>query len=397
MYNLKFPLGKILSLLVIVSMLFGSCQNENDVQPVETQPLSNDIAVLKSFLSETTGTPLSNITFTDDTFTIDGDVVMPLKNAREHYAKFQTEKSTTGRTEQRQYMYLLTPAVAAGITIYIGADVPSVWVTSINQAISNWNNGADSKIHAAVTTTAAGASIAISMNAGLPSNVIAQASFPDAAGNAGPTVHINPAFNSTLTVSQKQFAITHEFGHCFGFMHTNQTNGALIADTPVTDANSVMNSVVLNWNGFTFYDFIAFGKLYPHTAGTRRLLRYFSSANTDHFYTINTNEIGPTGNGWAFEGGSGYVYGTPTPGTVPLYRYYDAVTTDHFYTLNFGEVSWTYEGVACYVSATQVPGTRPLYRYFSDDTKDHFYTLNFGEVSGPSWTYEGIACYVWQP
>ncbi|MBT1689212.1 M57 family metalloprotease [Dawidia soli] len=397
MHNVKFPLGKILSLLAILSMLFGSCQQDNDVQPTGSQTSANDIAVLKSFLSETTGTPLNDITFADDTFLIDGDMVMPLQNARDHYVKSQTEKSAAGRTEQRQYMYLLTPAVAANITVYINTDVPAVWVTAINQAISNWNTGADSKIHASVTTTAAGASITVSMNAAIEPGVIARALLPDAAGNAGSTVQINPAYTSSLPASQKQFAMTHEFGHNFGFRHTDQTNGTLITDTPVTDANSVMNSVVLNWNGFTFYDFIAFGVVYPHQPGTRRLLRYYSSANTDHFYTIHTNEIGPTGNGWAFEGGSGYVYATPTPGTVPLYRYYDAVTMDHFYTMNFGEVSWTYEGVACYVSATQVAGTRPLYRYFNTVTKDHFYTLHLGEVSGPSWTYEGIACYVWQP
>lgn len=391
---------KALPLLVILCLIFYACQKESDIQPSKPESTvpADEITALKAFLSEATGVEGSKIVFSvGEAFVIDGDVIMSLTNAREHYAKWQAGKSTSGRTEQRQYTFVMNSSVASNVTIYISPTVPAVWVTAIQQAVSNWNN-TDTKIRASVTSVASGAGITITMNAGLGSNVIAQASFPDALGNCGPTVQINPAFNS-LSASQKQFATTHEFGHCFGFMHTNQTNGTIITDTPVTDANSVMNSVVLNWNGFTFYDYVGFGVVYPYVSSTRRFLRYVNTGNGDHFYTIATGELGPAGSGgWLFEGSAGYIYPSAVAGTVGLHRFVNTSNGDHFYTTNFGEITtgpWIYEGIAGYVSPSATPGTRALHRFVNTSNGDHFYTLNFGEITSGPWIYEGVACYVW--
>jgi hypothetical protein len=83
---------------------------------------------------------------------------------------------------------------------------------------------------------------------------------------------INTYYNS-LDAGRKLFAMAHEMGHNFGLLHTNQTDGALIPGTPTTDANSVMNSFVLPWNGFTYYDQVAVQVLYPGTTGSSIALR----------------------------------------------------------------------------------------------------------------------------
>jgi predicted Zn-dependent protease len=91
---------------------------------------------------------------------------------------------------------------------------------------------------------------------------IARAYLPTSNGRPGVSVEINAYYN-TLAANQKLFAITHELGHTIGFHHTNQTSGIYISGTPQTDANSVMNSFVLPWNGFTAGDVRATQILYP--------------------------------------------------------------------------------------------------------------------------------------
>jgi hypothetical protein len=68
--------------------------------------------------------------------------------------------------------------------------------------------------------------------------------------------------------------MAHEMGHNFGLLHTNQTDGTIIPGTPATDANSVMNSYVLPWNGFTYYDQVAVQVLYPASSLTVSLRQH---------------------------------------------------------------------------------------------------------------------------
>jgi hypothetical protein len=183
-------------------------------------------------------------------------------------------------------------------------------------------------------------------------------------------------------------------------MHTNQTNGVLIPETPnAADANSVMNATVLNWAGFTYYDILSYGIVYPNAPNTKRFLRYFNGSANDHFYTLNSTELNASSGGYNFEGGAGYLYTSQVSGTVPLYRYYHSSGRDHFYTANYAELGgggagYTYEGIAGYLFSTQVAGTRPLYRYWRSSVSDHFYTTNFAELGAGS-GYEGVAGYVY--
>ena len=69
--------------------------------------------------------------------------------------------------------------------------------------------------------------------------------------------------------------------------------------------------------------------------------------------------------------------------SVPLYRYYNGKITDHFYTINFNEIGhgkhgYKLEKVECKVWSYAQPGTVPLYRYWNG--RDHFYTTSASEI-----------------
>ncbi|MCD9015613.1 carbohydrate-binding protein [Fulvivirgaceae bacterium QH1ED-6-2] len=74
-----------------------------------------------------------------------------------------------------------------------------------------------------------------------------------------------------MAANQKLFAMAHEMGHNIGFWHTDQTTGTIVPGTPATDPNSVMNSFVLPWNGFTNYDLVAVRYMYPAGSFTRTI------------------------------------------------------------------------------------------------------------------------------
>ena len=388
--------------LFLFSFFVISCRKDNQV-PKTSLPQTDDIATLRTFLSENTGATIDKITF-DDTkkeFTIDGDVIMSLKDASAHYAK-AVANDAGGRTTQRRYDFIMNATVATSVTIYAGPTVPAAWQTAIDQAINNWNSTDCLVKLSRITTGPFGARILFSSYTDASSSTIAFASFPNVAGDCGPTVDIN-LHHSTLSASQKQFAITHELGHCLGFMHTNQSNGVLIPETPnASDPNSVMNATVLNWGGFTYYDIISYGIVYPNAANAKRLLRYYNGNTHDHFYTLNSTELNASGASYNFEKGEGYMFTSQVPGTYPFYRYYNSANGDHFYTANFAEAGngsggYSLEGIAGYLFIEPTVGTRPLYRYFNLSRGDHFYTVNFNEFGSGSggYAYEGVAGYVY--
>ena len=81
------------------------------------------------------------------------------------------------------------------------------------------------------------------------------------------------------------------------------------------------------------------------------LVRYWKSSKSDHFYTINVDEIGTATSGavgrfdYRSEGIQCLVYNKPRPGTVPLYRYWSGGNViDHFYTTNPAEIGTTTRG-----------------------------------------------------
>jgi predicted Zn-dependent protease len=208
--------------------------------------------------------------------------MVSLEDAQARFPLSAQEPTSANGTQQRVYTYTVSRTNASNITFYVDGTVPADWITALDQAIANWNN-TNSLIHMSrvtgTTTTTSGTgkgkknttttttstpsyNVLVTTMYDANTTTIAQAYYPQYTGTAGKQVTVNTYYNY-LSASYKVFAMTHELGHTIGLTHTDQTYGSLIPGTPETDPNSVMNSFVLPWNGFTPYDITAVTTVYP--------------------------------------------------------------------------------------------------------------------------------------
>jgi len=259
-------------------------------------------------------------------FIVDKDLGIDLADAEKRFEAAQRASGapSANGSDQRIYDYVVTRSKAADIKIYADPSVSAEWVQVLDQAIANWNSVNSGVVMrrvtggtAAVTSSSTSGSVTLparrpkgpksttgsgsgttsggttdsgtttggttgdgSTSGGTTSttplvydiivnayhdnstSTVAFAYLPDWYGNPGFAVSINTAYNY-LSTAQKIFAITHELGHNIGFTHTDGNYGSLVPGTPVTDAQSVMNSFVLSWAGFTYYDQVATRTVYP--------------------------------------------------------------------------------------------------------------------------------------
>jgi hypothetical protein len=241
-----------------------SCDQESNEEIVP--PLTADVALDKyyTFLEEASGVERANIAYdkSTDQFTVSDDMIVD-RNTLDQY--IDTEASATGRTEQRMHNLLLTNAQAINFKYYIQPTLTQGWRDAVVGAIAQWNGVGGSKLHLVQVGTQADANINVFVGAYDAANWVARATLP--AGSGKGTLEINPRFND-MAANQKLFAMAHEMGHNIGFWHTDQTTGTIVPGTPATDPNSVMNSFVLPWNGFTNYDLVAVRYMYPATTGS---------------------------------------------------------------------------------------------------------------------------------
>jgi predicted Zn-dependent protease len=271
--------------IVLAAFFMQSCKKAD--LPAEEQYSPEQIEQLRSYVAGSTGVSLDKIVYSASShaFVVDKDGFISVKDANERYQ--QKEKagvpSTTNRTSQRRYDYIVASGKTT-ITFYADATVPAEWLSTLDQAIANWNS-TNSAIQMSrvtgTTTTSTGTktrgkkgtttttttstpsyNVLVTTLYDASTSMIAQAYYPDYYGNAGKEVDINTYYNY-LSTSNKVFAMTHELGHIVGLTHTDGGVGALIPGTPDVDANSVMNSFVLPWNGFTTWDVTAITTLYP--------------------------------------------------------------------------------------------------------------------------------------
>lgn len=270
--------------LVGLLFVFQSCK-KSDLAAEETVSPER-IEELKAFLVQSTGHELTEIEYqaSTKTFIVARDGVISLKDVsvRADAEPTMGAQSTEGTT-QRVYSYTVSGANAQSISVYADNTVPAEWLIALDESIANWNStnslinfkrvtattttttggkGRGKKSGPTTTTTIPAYNVLVTTLFDDATSMIARAYYPDYNGNAGKQVDINTKFNY-LSSSYKLFALTHELGHIIGFTHTDGTYGNIIPGTPETDPNSVMNSFVLPWNGFTNYDVVAVNTVYP--------------------------------------------------------------------------------------------------------------------------------------
>ena len=246
---------------LIACSLFATLSCKRDQEAVTPQAEKNPVSTeaLIQYL-ESTGFNKNNIVLKDDQFIIDDDILISREEV-EKYAAKGSPASPSGRVEHYKGYYLVSNTYVTDIKFYIESTVPSDWKTAIRGAISQWNAVNGTKLSLSETTSSSAANTRI--NTGYDTgNWVARAYLPSSNGRPGYLMTINTKYNS-LSSGYKLFTIVHEMGHIFGLYHTDQRQGVFIQGTPTTDANSVMNSYVLPWNGFTSGDVKAVQTIYP--------------------------------------------------------------------------------------------------------------------------------------
>lgn len=284
LHRLKASLG--ISLFGVI-LLMASCK-KTDVQQEEKTVSPERIETLRSSVAASIGANVNAVQYnaSSKSFIVANDAMISLEDADKRFPETTDVKPSSSGTEQRVYTYTVARTNASNISFYVDATVPSIWVSALDQAIANWNstnslvfmkrvtttttttttggtgNGKGKKGSTTTTSSTPSYNVLVTTTYDANTSMIAQAYYPEYTGTAGKQVTINTYYNS-LSTAQKIFAMTHELGHSIGLTHTDQTYGNLIPGTPEVDANSVMNSFVLSWVGFTPYDITAVKTVYP--------------------------------------------------------------------------------------------------------------------------------------
>jgi hypothetical protein len=269
----------VLRTMLVITLVtsFQSCKDPDIVTETPVSKLDEketQVQALSSYLAGITGASVDKVKYVeeDKMFIIDNDMVVS-RNGAEQYLNAQK----SGRTNQRQNVWLLNDNVVQDIKIYINPAITPGWKTAIRQAIVDWNALGETKVNFREILFDYGADVVISTKFEAPNpdgrpNWIARQYFPDADGTTGGGMTINTYYNddNALSMSKKRNAITHELGHSIGLSHTDEHIAGYfdyqVCNTPAMDDNSVMNSVVHSWAGFTYFDMFTVQLLYPsHT------------------------------------------------------------------------------------------------------------------------------------
>jgi hypothetical protein len=281
MKKTNFTVASIVACLALSAIVLTSSCKKSDLKKEEAVS-TEELGQLKTFVASSTGFPLESIEYNaaKKYFIAGKDIIVDLQDARQRLNNRQVNPSSAAGTEQRVYTYTVSASNVASINIYADNTVPADWLAALDQAIANWNNtnshvymkrvsgtttttsGKGKKKTTTTSTTPPSYNILVTTLYDASTSMVAQAYMPYYNGTVGNEVDIN-TYYSYLSSSYKTFALTHELGHSIGFTHTDGTYGDLIPGTPETDPNSVMNSFVLPWNGFTPYDLTAVQTIYP--------------------------------------------------------------------------------------------------------------------------------------
>jgi hypothetical protein len=255
-------------LCIFLMLLVFSCE-KNELTPSnsKTRGLEKHI----QFLVETTGSSADEIVYdaAQDQFIIHDDLLISRTEVENYMAR---ESAAQGRTKQRRYTYIVSPSRVTNIKYYSDGTVPAAWRTAITQAVAAWNAVNGTSLFISEVTSSASADVRVNAIYEGGAGWVARATLPSSSGAPGSIMTIN-TYHNGLSSGHKLFAMAHEMGHNFGLLHTNQTDGTLIPGTPASDPNSVMNSFVLPWAGFTHYDQVAVQVLYPGSGGSSVTLR----------------------------------------------------------------------------------------------------------------------------
>ncbi len=265
------------------SIYFVSCTDESkeNFEPADQNELQAEyLSIIRQLgFDEATAVDMG------DYFIVEGDIIL---------GKEDLSSYTPVTTRQARSEYIVGIPDRYDIKVKIETDVPIAWRTAFEDAVNEWNTFNGLKMTVA-SASESSPDITVYMSS-LGSSVVAQASWPTAAGKPGPTIQVSTYFQNSFNAGEKKIIAVHELGHCLGLRHTNwsannESAGIGIIGTPNTgnnpDPNSIMNyDIIINnrsWTEFSDYDKIAIETLYPTT--------WIDKGNGGCEYTFTQNNL----------------------------------------------------------------------------------------------------------
>ncbi len=257
---------KLISVIVI-AILTGCQSSVNDASQIkeDSNQSLTDIEILVE-----NGFPKDLIESKEDYYLVDGDIMILKSQLNE-----MRGKSDDGPKSKQAYggagWGLVHINSVDDITIAAASNVPSAWKSTIQSAVSNWNNLSNSRVSFTYQSSPSNPDIMVYYNAYSGGfYAVADQAYEN---NPGSYIYINSLVASGLTSLEREEIITHELGHTIGFRHTDwQNSGESSANnipfTPSFDSQSVMNSGsggLRSWNGFSSNDVVATRVLYPNS------------------------------------------------------------------------------------------------------------------------------------
>jgi hypothetical protein len=207
-----------------------------------------------------------------DYFLVEGDIVINKSDLRASVNKKGIKDPV--------YQYTTNSLVDQGVVQYVTVNLSGLssypdWQNAARDAMGYYNDVVGSRIRFSENSSNYRISI-VTYSDGSESEkyTLAHSSWPNGY-NPGSQIRINLAFYyNPVSYAGKVLLVAHELGHAVGFRHSNWWNnpcipgsegtGSLganqVSGTPTSDASSVMNGCTAGnpWNGFSYYDRIAF-------------------------------------------------------------------------------------------------------------------------------------------
>lgn len=215
-----------LSMLVMASGVFYSCQDKQDIDPLS---ISNDVRnQLIGLGFDVVKHPPINF---DEGFLVEGDIYLTP-------ADLSTMKKGTKIPTVEQYSTnQLVTALPRTITVYMPTTFSAANFSGVDEAIRRYNAENLQLKFQRVTTSSANIVFSRLTKSQERQGILGSAGFPTSAGNPFGTIKMSGVLESTyhLTVNGIATIMAHEMGHCIGFRHTDYYNRAISCGGSVSD------------------------------------------------------------------------------------------------------------------------------------------------------------------
>lgn len=196
------------SILIASMALIVACSKTKDLKPEVSEEVRQKVAAL--------GFDPAGIQEHPDGYLVEGDIVLSKHDLDEGH---KDKMSIIYANEEHYRTTNLVTSLPRTITIRVNSTLPSRYFSSMDAAITRYNN---QNLRVRFSRVTSGGNIVVNP-APSGSSYLASAGFPSG-GNPYWQVLVNRAYLDTWNTSTLTTILAHEVGHCIGFRHTDYMN-----------------------------------------------------------------------------------------------------------------------------------------------------------------------------